>query len=89
MMQSDEIKRLVEFNVTNRSNTEQINKLAQEQATDLVSESDGFESICGDSVCESYNSSDEDLSDEDVKMKSVKSQDSDGFEEVVEKKRRK
>ena len=71
LMQSMEIKRLVEFNVTNRANTENIDKLAQEQATDLVSESDGFESICGDSVCESYNGSDEDYSDEDVKMKSV------------------
>lgn len=51
----------------------------------MISESDGFESICGDSVCESYHSSDEEDSDEDIKMKSVKSLDSDGFEEVVQK----
>lgn len=69
MGQSSEIIRLIEFNIQNRANTEEIDQLAKQQATDLVSESDGFESICGDSVCESFHSSDEDSSDEDVKKK--------------------
>jgi len=40
--------------------------MAQEQVSDLVSESDGFESVCGDSVCESYDGSDS--SDEEMKQ---------------------
>ena len=85
MMTSIEIQKLLEFNQKNQGNLESINKLAQEQATDLVSESDGFESICGDSVCESFDGSD---SDEEMKFEPVESLDSDGFEEVVQKKRK-
>lgn len=67
MMQAKEVQELIEFNVTNRPKLDEIEKLAKEQIPDLVSESDGFESMCGDSVCESYHSSDEN-SDEEEKM---------------------
>jgi hypothetical protein len=34
---------------------------------DLISESDEFESMCGDSLCESFHSSDENSDDEEIK----------------------
>ena len=44
------------------------------------SDSDGFESLAGDSQCESYHSGDE-IDDEDVKMEETPKQiDDDGFE---------
>ena len=55
-----ELQQLVEFNLKNHGKLEDIERLAKEQISDLISESSGFESICGDSVCESYNGSDDD-----------------------------
>ena len=65
---------------------------AKNQVSDLISVSSGFESLCADDVCDSYHSSDEGkFSDDEEKLKAntpMGNIDEDGFEEVVEKKRR-
>lgn len=96
MMQAQSLQDLIAFNKENQSKLEGIEKMAKEQAVDLISESSGFESIYGDSVCDSYHSSDEDKppnvggSDSDDEVPKLKGPvvDDDGFETVSEKKRR-
>jgi hypothetical protein len=75
---------LIEFNLANRPKLDEIERLAKEQIPDLVSESDGFESMCGDSVCDSFHSSDE---DSDEEKKQDLGNDPDEFETVVKKRR--
>lgn len=86
---------LIAFNKENQSKLEGIEKMAKEQAVDLVSEGSGFESMYGDSMCDSYHSSDEDKppnvgsdSDDEVPKLKEPEVDDDGFETVSEKKRR-
>lgn len=79
----------MEFNDKNKGKLDEIERLAKEQISDLISQSSGFESVCGDSVCDSWHSSDEDNSDDDEKKTiPMGNIDADGFEEVVDKKRR-
>lgn len=60
MMKSEELQKCIEFNLKNQSKLEDIERLAKEQIPDLISESSGFESICGDSVCESFDGNSDD-----------------------------
>ena len=87
-MQCPELLQLIEFNQKNHSKLEDIEKLAKEQISDLISESSGFESVCGDSICESYHDSDENSDEERKDQKPMGNIDDDGFEEVVQKKRK-
>ena len=95
MMQIPALLDLIAFNKENQSKLEGIEKMAKEQAVDLVSEGSGFESMYGDSMCDSYHSSDEDKppnvgsdSDDEVPKLKEPEVDDDGFETVSEKKRR-
>ena len=91
MSQAEQLKELEKFNEENQSKLESIEKFAKEQAVDLISQSDEFESMCGDSVCDSYHSSDSLDSDEEQKQNDdAKGMDvdDDGFATVTEKKRR-
>ena len=65
MSKTPQLLELIEFNDKNKSKLDEIERLAKEQISDLISESSGFESVCGDSVCDSWHSSDEDNSDDE------------------------
>ena len=83
---------LREFNKKNIGVVDQMSEFMQQKRKEMDekggSDSDGFESLAGDSQCESFHSGDE-LDEEDVQMQETTKQiDDDGFEEVQDKKQR-
>jgi hypothetical protein len=88
---------LVEFNRNNLAKIDEISAaVAQAKAERIAngedSDSSGFESLCGDSICESYNSGGEDVDmnssdDEEFKTqgKEFNNMDDEGFETVVKR----
>lgn len=87
---SGTLNALRDFNKKNIGNVDEMSEFMQKKRQEMDeqggSDSDGFESMNGDSQCESYHSGSD---DEDVVMEEASKQiDDDGFEEVPKKKRR-
>ena len=76
MTTGPKFRALLDFNAENAGKQEEITKQAQKNKEEVDSDSSGFESEMGDSQCEEYVSSDEEMKEDSGNA------DPDAFEEV-------